>query len=303
MKAVSLFAGAGGMDTGFRQSGVEIVLASDIWELAAETYRANDPTGTEYMVGDIADIAPNIVDCVGADAPDIVAGGPPCQDFSTAGWRTGKGERADLTLMFAKVALMIRPEWILMENVNTIMSIGRRQVTQAVSWIRQAGYGITATVLNASDYGVPQQRKRFFLIAHLDGPDDEMLDMLNDNKMDPVSVREYYPDIERGDNGTSYYYRHPWSFLRRGIYGVDELSPTIRSVNRPIPSRYRPHKDDATKDLEQVRPLTTEERAIIQSFPKSYEFAGCKTDREQQIGNSVPPLLAAAVAESIQNIA
>ena len=300
IRAVSLFAGAGGMDTGFRQAGVDVVLASDIWERAAETYRMNDQHGTNYMVGDILAITPDIVDFIGDDTPDMVVGGPPCQDFSTAGWRTGEGMRADLTLAFVDVALRLKPEWILMENVNTIMSIGRRQVAEAVAQLKSAGYGITPTVLNAINYGVPQLRKRFFLIAHHGGPDDEMLEALEAEKTDPVSVRDYYPDIERGENSTSYYYRHPWSFLRRGVYDVGEPSPTIRGVNRPIPAGYTPHKGDATHDLEQVRPLTTKERAIIQSFPGSYTFSGCKTDQEQQIGNSVPPLMAAAVARAVQ---
>lgn len=301
MKAISLFAGAGGMDVGFRQAGVDVMLASDIWDRAAETYRANDPDGTPYMVGDITKLAPQIIDSVGSDTPNLVCGGPPCQDFSMAGWRTGQGTRADLTLEFVDIALRIQPEWILMENVNTIMSIGRQQVTEAIARLKSADYGITTTVLNAVNYGVPQLRKRFFLIAHLGGPDDEMLEALEAEKTDPVSVKDYYPDIERGENGTSYYYRHPWSFLRRGVYDIDEPSPTIRGVNRPIPAGYTPHKGDATHDLEQVRPLTTEERAIIQSFPGSYTFSGCKTDREQQIGNSVPPLLATAVAQAIRS--
>lgn len=286
------------MDVGLLHAGVEVILASDIWDMAAKTYQDNDLYRVPYMVGDIMEIAPQIVD-FGHDVADLVCGGPPCQDFSTAGWRTGDGVRADLTLAFVDTALRIKPELILMENVNTIMSIGHRQVTKAIAMLKSADYGITTTILNAVNYGVPQLRKRFFLIAHLGGPDNEMIKDQNIEKTDSISVKDYYPDIERGENGTSYYYRHPWSFHRRGVYDIDEPSPTIRGVNRPIPTGYTPHKDDATHDLEQVRPLTTKERAIIQSFPKSYTFSGCKTDQEQQIGNSVPPLLPTAVARAI----
>ena len=303
MKAVSLFAGAGGMDVGFRQAGLDITLASDIWGRAAETYKANDPHGTEFVVGDISEVGSGIVDFAKADKPDIVIGGPPCQDFSTAGWRTGKGTRADLTLAFVELALGIMPDWVIMENVNTIMSIGRKQVDVATARLRQAGYGMTSTILNAVDFGVPQNRKRFFLIGHLGGRDGELSDALERNKTDPVSVREYYPQIEDGDEGTSYYYRHPWSFLRRGIYSVDSPSPTIRGVNRPIPPNYRPHRGDATHNLREVRPLTTQERAIVQTFPQSYVFVGGKTEQEQQIGNSVPPLLATAIARAIMETA
>ena len=95
---------------------------------------------------------------------------------------------------------------------------------------------------------------------------------------------------------TEYYYRHPRSYARRGIFSIDEPSATIRGVNRPIPNNYSIHPGDATKDLSKVRVLTTLERARIQTFPKSFNFSGNKTDLEQMIGNAVPVELAKYVA-------
>ena len=302
MDMISLFSGAGGMDVGFRRAGFNVMLANDLWNVAAETYRMNDGGLTELLVGDIWDVADRIVGFSRKRMPDAVVGSPPCQDFSTAGKRVGKGMRADLTPAFVGLALEIMPKWIVMENVNTIMSIGKNHADTAIAGLRRAGYGVTATILNAADYGVPQVRKRFFLIGHLGGRNGEMLDGLESRKTHPVSVRDYYPQIADGDEGTSYYYRHPWSYSRRAIYGVDCQSPTIRSVNRPIPPGYVSHKDDATHDLNEVRPLTSRERAIVQTFPESYGFAGCKTDVDLQVGNAVPPLLAEAVAKSIMAV-
>ena len=99
--------------------------------------------------------------------------------------------------------------------------------------------------------------------------------------------------------GTDYYYRHPRSFARRGIFSIDEPSPTVRGVNRPIPKTYKIHPGDATKDLSKVRPLTTLERARIQTFPATFQFEGSKTDLEQIIGNAVPVELAAYVGKHI----
>ena len=302
MNMISLFSGAGGMDVGFRLAGFNVMLANDSWKAAAETYKMNDGGRTEVVVGDILDVAGKIVGFSKRHKPDAVVGSPPCQDFSTAGRRAGKGMRADLTPAFVGLALEIMPEWIVMENVNTIMSIGKSHADAAIAGLRRAGYGVTATILNAADYGVPQVRKRFFMIGHLGGRDGGMADALERRMTDPVSVREYCPQIVDGDEGTSYYYRHPWSYSRRAIYGVDCQSPTIRSVNRPIPPGYVSHKDDATHDLNEVRPLTSRERAIVQTFPESYGFAGCKTDVDLQVGNAVPPLLAEAVAKSIMAV-
>lgn len=291
------------MDMGFEMAGVEVVAANDSWDLAMETYGRNRPgANTEILVGSVEQHEDRIVRLAKKHKVDVVFGGPPCQDFSSAGWRTGHGQRADMTTKFISLALKISPDWIVMENVNTIMSIGRTHVEDVLKMLKKARYTPRIGVLDAVDFGVPQYRKRFFMIARRDAQDMPELDMLVKPEKEAVTVRKYHPKITRGRNGTKFYYRHPWSFLRRGIYSVDEPSPTIRGVNRPIPPKYSIHKDDATDDLGVVRPLTTEERSILQTFPDGYEFAGNKTEREQQIGNSVPPLLAKAVATAVMRL-
>lgn len=90
------------------------------------------------------------------------------------------------------------------------------------------------------------------------------------------------------------------SYNRRGIFSVHEPSPTIRGVNRPIPPKYKIHHGDKTDDLSKVRPLTTEERAKIQTFPKDFILEGTKTDKEQMIGNVVPVELSYYVAKILK---
>jgi DNA (cytosine-5)-methyltransferase 1 len=111
----------------------------------------------------------------------------------------------------------------------------------------------------------------------------------------PMTVREYMGrelDIE-------HYYRHPRSYARRGIFSIDEPSPTIRGVNRPIPGGYPGHAGDPVKITESLRPLTFEERARIQTFPPGFKFWGNKSEREQQVGNAVPVNLAKFVAQAL----
>lgn len=110
-----------------------------------------------------------------------------------------------------------------------------------------------------------------------------------------MTVREYLGDAFN----LEFYYRHPRSYARRAVFSVDEPSPTIRGVNRPIPSTYQLHPGDPVTSLEGLRPLTTLERARLQTFPANFMFTGGKTDLEQQIGNAVPVRLATYVAGRI----
>ena len=111
-----------------------------------------------------------------------------------------------------------------------------------------------------------------------------------------MTVRDYLGD----SLGITYYYRHPRNYNRRGIFSINEPSPTIRGVNRPIPKGYKINSCDPQNiNLKDVRPLTTKERSFIQTFPKDFIFEGTKTDLEQMIGNAVPVNLAKFVAFSL----
>ena len=110
-----------------------------------------------------------------------------------------------------------------------------------------------------------------------------------------MTLRDYFGD----SLGIQYYYRHPRSYKRRGIFSIDEPSPTVRGVNRPMPEGYQIHANDPVSTKVGIRPLTTLERSYIQTFPKDYIFIGNKTDLEQMIGNAVPVNLAKYVANSI----
>ena len=101
--------------------------------------------------------------------------------------------------------------------------------------------------------------------------------------------------------GVEFYYRHPRSYARRGIFSIHEPSPTIRGVNRPIPQGYQIKHNDPVKSLDGIRPLTTTERSYIQTFPPTFHFLGSKTEVEQMIGNAVPVNLGQYVAAAIKH--
>lgn len=291
MKVVDLFCGCGGLSLGFEKAGMDVVAGFDNWASALEVYRSNF-THPAIM----ADLA-NVEDSVGKIRrfePDMIIGGPPCQDFSSAGKRNEDNGRGDLTVCYSRIISEIKPRWFVMENVERILKTQKLQDALAV--FRAAGYGLTYTVLNAALCGVPQKRKRFVMIGKLGEQDDfikaTLLSNLSDHEM---TVAEYFGD----KLDIKYYYRHPRSYARRGIFSTAEPSATIRGVNRPMPQGYQLHPGDPVDSLEGIRPLTSRERSMIQTFPDDFDFKGTKTNVEQMIGNAVPVNLGYYVADAI----
>ena len=293
MRIVDLFAGCGGLSLGFQKTGFDIVAAFEFWEVAANCYEQNfkhpvfrtDLSNTEEAIAIIQEYS-----------PDVIIGGPPCQDFSFAGKRVEAG-RASLTGSYAEIVTAIRPQYFVMENVD------RARNSKAYGFARDkfkdAGYGLTEVILDASKCGTPQKRKRFFCIGAL-GKDDGFADNIIADRVasKPMTMRDYFGD----ELGFECYYRHPRNYNRRAVFSIDEPAPTMRGVNRPVPKGYPGHPNDACPINENIRALTTEERAWIQTFPKSFVWQGSKTDVEQMIGNAVPVNLAAFVATCLLDV-
>ena len=291
MKTVDLFAGCGGLSLGFQNQGFEIVEAFDNWEKAIKIYEKN----FNHKITNLDLSSENAKKIIKCKKAEIIIGGSPCQDFSSAGKQEEKG-RADLTLKFAKIIEDSSPEWFVMENVERITK--SNILKEAKDIFKKNGYGMTEKVLKASFFGVPQSRKRFFLIGHKNSEDNFLNDFIEVQKQEKeTSVFDYLGN----EFGLEYYYRHPRSYARRGIFSIYEPSPTIRGVNRPVPKGYLKHNGDPVDVFTDLRPLTTKERSLIQTFPKEFLFEGTKTDLEQIIGNAVPVKLAEVIAKAINN--
>jgi len=163
MNTVDLFSGCGGLSLGLEKAGFNVLAAFDKWKLAVEIYRKNfdHPIYETDLSSQVA------IEQIKTFKPDLIVGGPPCQDFSSAGKRDETLGRADLTISFAQIIEEIRPQWFLMENVARIEK--SRILKEAIDIFKKSGYGLTKQVLDASFCGVPQRRKRFFLIGRLNG--------------------------------------------------------------------------------------------------------------------------------------
>lgn len=291
MRVVDLFCGCGGLSLGFQKAGFDVVAAYDNWAAALSVYSKNFSHPAEML--DLSDVKRS-VEMISSHNPDFIIGGPPCQDFSSAGKRDENNGRGNLTVDYARIVCSVRPEWFVMENVARIVKT--EKLVEAKAFFRKAGYGMSQMVLDASFCGVPQRRKRFFLIGKL-GEADDFLNPFVVGRLSekPMTMRDYFGD----SLGMEFYYRHPRSYVRRGIFSIDEPSPTVRGVNRPMPDGYKIHANDPVKSKEGIRPLTTIERSYVQTFPQDFDFSGSKTDLEQMIGNAVPVNLGMFVANLI----
>lgn len=294
--AIDLFSGCGGMSLGFENAGFDINCAFDHWEAAINVYRLN--FSHPIFQVDLGNLNGDYSRFFEFKA-DVIIGGPPCQDFSHAGKRDEDLGRADLTLNYAEIVAHVKPSYFVMENVERAAK--SKRFKQARDIFKNAGYGVTEKILDASLCGVPQSRKRVFLIGELNGKDG-FLDCYLESKLSekPLTVGEYFNNVLNKNLGTQYYYRHPRNYSRRAIYGIDEPSATIRGVNRPIPANYLGHPADAAPVSDKVRPLTYTERSYIQTFPYDFIFKGTKSDIEQMIGNAVPVKLAEYVAKALR---
>ena len=293
MRVVDLFSGCGGLSLGFENAGFDVVAAYDNWQPAIAVHKAN----FTHPIFNVNLSDENIaVKHISEYQPNMIIGGPPCQDFSSAGKRDENNGRGDLTISYAKIISALKPSWFVMENVSTITKSTKLAVARDM--FKQSGYGLTQIVLNAALCGVPQRRKRFIMIGHLGEQDDFMLETIKSR----VSNKEMTVKDSFGEHiDVEYYYRHPRSYARRGIFSVNEPSPTIRGVNRPIPDGYKIHSNDPIQSLAGVRPLTTKERSMIQTFPENFIFVGGKSDLEQMIGNAVPVKLGEFIASAINS--
>ena len=288
MTAVDLFCGCGGMSMGFANAGYELLGAYDNWPAAVDVYRAN--FNTPVHNSDLTDEA--IVDEIAALRPDVIIGGPPCQDFSSAGLQREDGGRAVLTVRYAEIIARCRPRIVVMENVP------RAGKSKAMSELRRIlkaqGYGITERVIDASRVGVPQMRKRLILIGCIDAEDGFLEVLLEEGLSDHrTTIRDYLGD----------------SLERLLLQSPSQLFPTRSLQHRRAvcnhtrggsthPSRVQTSSRRRRTALRRPLPYTQRKKPDT-DVSADFTLFGSKTDVNQMIGNAVPVKLAEYIAVHI----
>lgn len=170
-KIIDLFAGAGGFSCGFEMAGFEVSLAIEFDKWAGETFQANHKN-SQVVIGDIADISDaEIVNKIEPGAIDIIIGGPPCQGFSICNKNAGdpKDPRNSLFSEFLRFGRLYQPKMMVMENVPNLLKASTSEKIAVIdiitSELKKIGYTIYSDILQATDFGVPQIRKRLFVVA------------------------------------------------------------------------------------------------------------------------------------------
>jgi DNA (cytosine-5)-methyltransferase 1 len=291
LSTVDLFCGCGGLSMGLVGAGFDVQAGFDCWDKALLSYNANLPHAA--MRADFRTEA--AVEAVRAFSPDFIAGSPPCQDFSSAGHRNENNGRAELTVRFAEVVTNVMPAFFLMENVPLVKN--SKALAESKEMLLKKGYGLTEVILDASLCGVPQKRKRYFLIGHLGAQEGFLNIFLKENlATEALTVRNALGSLFPHER----YFMCARNYKRPSVFSVDKPAPTVRGQNQRMPKTYKWNIRDFGEESADVHVLTTKERLLIQSFPSSYLLAGTEKDREQMIGNAVPPMLAQYVGNCIQ---
>lgn len=323
-KYIDLFAGAGGMSLGFDKAGFENVLAVEYDECFAETYKFNFPDHN-LRVEDIKNISNDeIKEIIGNNKIDVIIGGPPCQGFSIAG-RIGRNfiddERNQLFKEFVRFVNVIKPKIFVMENVAALKTHNKgKTIEEIVNEFKNVGYTVKYDVLNAVNYGVPQQRRRIFIIGTLDENNKFEFPKKTNKYITIEEALKGLPELKSGE--TSNIPNH--NAMHHSKQMLEKMSYVKDGGNRnDIPEEIRPKSGDIRKyirynskepsicitgDMRKVfhfnqnRALTGRELARIQTFPDNFIFKGNAGKVQQQIGNAVPPKLAFQIANSVKEV-
>ncbi len=167
---LDLFCGCGGLSLGFEQAGYDVLAGIDVWKDALITYQANH-TNSKAIQADLMTLRPEEVSkTIGTKSVDVIIGGPPCQGFSIAGKRIIDDERNKLYKSFVRMVEYFKPRAFIMENVPNILSMGDGIIRDSIiNDFEKLGYKVSTKVLLASNYGVPQNRRRAVFVGLLNG--------------------------------------------------------------------------------------------------------------------------------------
>lgn len=305
--AISLFSGCGGSDKGLIDAGCQILMANDIMKYAKEVYEANLPE-TDFQHCDVSQITK-------VPGADILVGCYPCQGYSQGGARDANRPINTLYLEFERILSMVRPKAFIVENVPGMARANNKHLLDGqLSKFEAAGYNITTPrIINAANYGLPQERRRIFIVGirsdlqaeyqfptPTHGPGMEQVVTQADFLSETDGT---WPDGEFYDKAFHWYY------LSRNRYrNWNEPSKTVLANARHMP--LHPMSPSLAKagvdrwefngDAADARRLSYKEAAILQglggwSFPETASLMS----KYRVIGNAVPPILFQRIAEAM----
>jgi DNA (cytosine-5)-methyltransferase 1 len=317
---IELFAGCGGMSTGFLDAGVNIAAGFELDARAVDAYNYNhDYRGSQGFIEDLnVASGTELLDRAGLKRVDLIVGGPPCQPFSIAGKRQGKRDiRADLIGHFIRIVDELRPSAFMLENVPNLAVIDKGEFLDDVkAEFRALGYAVDHTVVSAADYGVPQNRKRLVILG-LKGEKAVRFPIPTYGAADRphVSASDAIDDLpDAGEFGEHGIYNHePTMHSADMVSRLSALEPGKRERGS-FHDRLHPERPSYTLragsgNFSPLRPvhykhhrvITVRESARLQGFSDDFRWPDRipRLQQYRQVGNAVPPPMAKAFAECI----
>lgn len=313
LSVVSLFSGIGGLDLGFMYSGYNLIWANDFDKSAVKTYAANiDPNIIE---GDITEIYKEI------PQSDILIGGFPCQPFSIMGKEKGfEDERGTLFFTIQKIIELHtdKPKILVFENVKNLLTHNHGATfTKMKNILEELGYVVHAKVLNTKDFGLPQVRRRVFMVCFLKSvfgakafkyqyPKGQVLkqsvfDLLDKDVAPKYFISKKFLPTILADGSKNY---HSKSEIDLPI--THPLTATMHKMHRANQDNYyhdiknrKKFQENPKRPISDVRRLTPNECRKLQGFPSDWEFVVSDTQLYREFGNAVSVNVSYAVAQSI----
>ena len=341
IKVLDLFSGCGGLSLGFMQAGYDVVAAVDNWPDAINTFKHNHPNAKGIIL-DLGNFNPKkFSEDIGGI--DVIVGGPPCQGFSISGKRNPKDPRNQLYSGFVALVKCLKPKAFVMENVPNLIAMANGKILNKIKRdFKKLGYYLSYQVLLASDYGVPQNRKRVFFVGLKSRENFSFPVGTHTQPHMKVTTKQAISDLPEKTliNGSSYPFASNDEYQKKikvgssAIYNHettkhDSKTTTIISMvpdgcnYKSLPEKYKhtrkvniawtrfaSNKPSPTIDTghrhhfhyKYNRVPTVRESARLQSFPDNFIFLGTKTSQYKQVGNAVPPMLAKVIAEQLKRV-
>jgi len=337
---IDLFCGSGGLSYGFERAGFKILLGIDNDKRALETFELNHKN-SKTLCGDITNISySDIKKIIGDQNIDVVVGGPPCQGMSLSGPRKFDDPRNKLYLSFIRLVEEISPTAFVIENVPGLVGLFKGKIKDNIlKKFRELNYDVKYQVLKASDYGVPQIRRRVFFVGMMN---KSTFSFPNSNTKEvtcEMALSDLPPLINCLGSDEQSYSSDPLcdyqKLMRKNsskVYNhiAAQHTEKVRQIIALVPdggnykdlpeehrgsrnfhvawTRFSKLKPAPTIDTghrhhfhyEYNRVPTVRECARLQSFPDDFIFLGNKTEQFRQVGNAVPPLLAEKIAQSLK---
>lgn len=339
---IDLFCGCGGLSYGFERAGFNVVLGIDNDAKALETFELNHKNA-KTICGDITEIhyENDIRPLINNKTIDVIIGGPPCQGMSLSGPRKFDDPRNKLYLSYIRLVDEIRPKMFVIENVPGLVGLFGGQIkNNIIEKFTQMGYSIQYKILCASDYGVPQNRRRVVFVGSRVG-DFEYPDPRKDIVTCSMALSDLPPLIDELGEETMEYATETTNDYQRIMrerssdvknHIAANHSDRVKEIIALVPdggnykdlpeeflhtrnfhvawTRFASDKPAPTIDTghrhhfhyKYNRVPTVRECARLQSFPDDFVFLGNKTQQFRQVGNAVPPLMAQVIANKVKEV-